>query len=103
MKFKKSCIFIFAVLLMLAACSESKKEENQNTDSDTAGDSDVEQPDNGEQPDNDEQPSDETAKSPDFDDLLPCGTNFGDYACDFTLPLDSGDWNFAENYSKDEI
>jgi Peptide-N-glycosidase F, C terminal. len=112
MKFKQSCLIVFALLFMLAACSDSKKNEDETTgdndnysDSDAINDSEVS---DEEESDNeivqDEEPADdhdERAKSPDFEDLE-CGTSFGDYACDFTLPLDSGDWNFAENYSKDE-
>ena len=95
MKFNKFHLIVFAALLIFAACSESKNNENeQNGDQDHYSDSDT-----TEVPDEDE--SGETVKNPDFEDLE-CGISFGDYACDFTLPLDSGEWNFAENYSKDD-
>ena len=95
MKFNKFHLIVFAALLIFAACSESKNNENeQNGDQDHYSDSDA-----TEVPDEDE--SGETVKNPDFEDLE-CGISFGDYACDFTLPLDSGEWNFAENYSKDD-
>ena len=115
MKFKKFYLIVFAALLIFAACSESKKtEESVNDEDEMQNDQDAEEnftdesqndedqqdeesvsdEDNGEIPD-------ERAKSPDFEELE-CGASFGDYACDFTLPLDSGEWNFAENYSKDE-
>ena len=116
MKFKKSYLIVFAFLFIFAACSESKKTEEQANDADeirpdqdteeilpdgeTAPDEDQSEEETIPDEDNTEQP-DEKAKSPDFEDLE-CGTSFGDYACDFTLPLDSGNWNFAENYSKDE-
>lgn len=116
MKLKKFHLIVFAALLMFAACSESKKTEEPANDADEAGtDQDTEEirPDEDQTDDetlSDEEAStdedsteapDERAKSPDFEDLE-CGTSFGDYACDFTLPLDSGEWNFAENYSKEE-
>ena len=95
MKFNKFHLIVFAALFIFAACSESKNNENeQNGDQDHYSDSDA-----TEVPDEDE--SGETVKNPDFEDLE-CGISFGDYACDFTLPLDSGEWNFAENYSKDD-
>ena len=95
MKFNKFHLIVFAALLIFAACSESKNNENeQNGDQDHYSDSDT-----TEVPDEDE--SGETVKNPDFEDLE-CGISFGDYACDFALPLDSGEWNFAENYSKDD-
>ncbi|MBO7126288.1 hypothetical protein J6W78_01935 [bacterium] len=98
MKFNKLYFIVFAVLLIFAACSESKKTEEPYSDDDILNDQDAEET----YPDEDGvEPTDEKAKSPDFEDLE-CGTSFGDYACDFTLPLDSGEWNFAENYSKDE-
>ena len=101
MKFKKSYLIIFVLLIMLAACSDSKKNEDETTgdhdaysDNDGAGDAEISDEDIPETPD-------ESAQNPDFEDLE-CGSSFGDYACDFTLPLDTGDWNFAENYSKAE-
>ena len=109
MKFKKFYFIVFALMLVLAACSESKKTEDEKSDQDNY--SDIDEVDDTEVADEDPEPvepdddnaevPDEKAKSPDFEDL-DCGTSFGDYACDFTLPLDSGEWNFAENYSKDE-
>ncbi len=95
MKFNKFHLIVFAALLIFAACSESKNNENeQNGDQDHYSDSDATEI-------SDEDESGETVNNPDFEDLE-CGTSFGDYACDFTLPLDSGEWNFAENYSKDD-
>ena len=92
MKFTQFCLIVFAILFITVACSESKKSEDENNaDNDNT---EISDDDSAELPD-------ENAKSPDFEDLE-CGTSFGDYACDFTLPFDSGDWNFAENYSKDE-
>ena len=109
MKFKKSYLVVFAFLLMFAACSENKKNEDEiSGDQDNYSDNDSEDPlpdEDIDSPQTDEDSTetpDEKTKSPDFDDTLPCGTSFGDYACDFTLPLDKGEWNFAENYSKDE-
>ena len=106
MKLKKFHFILFIVFFIFAACSESKKTEEPNSDDDILNDHDAEEiyPDQDQMVDPDEdgvEPTDEKAKSPDFEDLE-CGTSFGDYACDFTLPLDSGEWNFAENYSKDE-
>ena len=95
MKFKSLCLAVFAAIFIFAACSDSKKDENTNSDSDPINDQ------NDELPDDSEQEDDATAANPDFEDLE-CGTNFGDYACDFTLPFDSENWNFAENYSKNE-
>ena len=95
MKFERYIFIVFTLALMFAACSESNKSEDQLQDNDTAEDSDI-------LPGEDIETPDEKAKSPDFDETLPCGTKFQDYACDFTLTLDSGEWNFAENYSKDE-
>ena len=121
MKLKKSYLVTLLLLFILAACSDNKKTEEPANDADEIrNDQDAEEiqpdedltdeeglPDKDQSEeetltdeDNAEVP-DERAKSPDFEDLE-CGTSFGDYACDFTLPLDSGDWNFAENYSKDE-
>ena len=121
MKLKKSYLVTLLLLFILAACSDNKKTEEPANDADEIrNDQDAEEiqpdedltdeevlPDKDQSEeetltdeDNAEVP-DERAKSPDFEDLE-CGASFGDYACDFTLPLDSGDWNFAENYSKDE-
>ena len=102
MKFNKSYLIVFAVLFIFAACSDSKKTEEPASDDDIRTDQDADEtaPD-GDQTENPDETPDEAAKNPDFEDLE-CGTSFGDYACDFTLPLDSGEWNFAENYSKDE-
>ena len=105
MKFKRFYFIVFAVLLVIVSCSEGNKAENPDSDAEeNLSDADFSDEDlsdeNLSDEDNAEVP-DEKAKSPDFEDL-DCGTSFGDYACDFTLPLDSGDWNFAENYSKDE-
>ena len=116
MKLKQSHIIVFALLFMFVACSESKKTEEPANDADrtpTDQDADEIQTDEEIEPDEDQseeetltdadntEKPDEKSKSPDFEDLE-CGTSFGDYACDFTLPLDSGYWNFAENYSKNE-
>ena len=101
MKFKHFHLIVFVLLFALAACSGSKKsEERTDGDNDNSADSDITDDTESSDEDSTEMP-DEKAKNPDFEDLE-CGTSFGDYACDFTLPLDSGDWNFAENYSKDE-
>ncbi len=102
MKPGKFYFIVFALVFILAACSESRKTEEPASDGDILTDQDADgiTPDEDQTENPDETP-DETAKNPDFEDLE-CGTSFGDYACDFTLPLDSGDWNFAENYSKDE-
>jgi len=112
MKFKKSYLIIFVLLIILAACSDSKKNEDETagdhdaySDNDGAGETEISDEESDNEMVQDEEPVDndqeERVKSPDFEDLE-CGTSFGDYACDFTLPLGSGDWNFAENYSKDE-
>lgn len=99
MKLTKSCLAFFLLMFVLAACSESKKNDEESfSDYDQSDYSGVEDLDY-EAPD--DEGSGETVKNPDFEDLE-CGTAFGDYACDFTLPADSGNWNFAENYSKDE-
>ena len=99
MKLKKTSLAVLAALFIFAACSESKKNDEESfSDYDQTDDSGVEDLDY-EAPD--DEGSGETVKNPDFEDLE-CGTAFGDYACDFTLPVDSGNWNFAENYSKDE-
>lgn len=110
MKLKKSPILFLLLMLIFAACSESKKTGDE-TQSDQDSYSDIDAVDDTEAADNDSETEetdqddaempDEKAKSPDFEDLE-CGTAFGGYACDFTLPTDSGDWNFAENYSKEE-
>ncbi len=98
MKLKQFYLVVFAILFIAAACSGSKKSENEtNADNDNFSDSDnteISDDDNAEVPDG-------RTPSPDFEDLE-CGNSFGDYACDFTLTFDSGDWNFAENYSKEE-
>ena len=111
MKLKKSYLAVLALMLIFTACSESKKTEDEISGGDADNYSDSDTPDDTEFSDNDSEPAetdedsaeepDEKAKSPDFEDLE-CGSSFGDYACDFTLPTESGDWNFAENYSKDE-
>ena len=113
MKITKSCLVFFLLMFVLAACSESKKNDEFVSDSDQADDSEQtddsdeqEVYDSEEQAEDsdavpDEDGSEETVKNPDFEDLE-CGSGFGDYACDFTLQLDSGEWNFAENYSKNE-
>ena len=114
MNFRRFHLIVFlSALFIFAACSDSKKNEDETTgdqdsysDSDTSGDAEL--PDADSDPheetepdaDNAEEPEERT-KSPDFEDLE-CGHSFGDYACDFTLPTDSGDWNFAENYSKND-
>ena len=110
MKLKKSPILFLLLMLIFAACSESKKTGDE-TQSDQDSYSDIDAVDDTEAADNDSETEetdqddaempDEKAKSPDFENLE-CGTAFGGYACDFTLPTDSGDWNFAENYSKEE-
>ena len=94
MKFERYIFIVFTLVFMFAACSESNSNENQVPDNDTTEDSDM-------IPDEDSEVPDEKSKNPDFE-YLECGYSFGDYACDFTLPTDSGDWNFAENYSKNE-
>ena len=111
MKLRRSHLIIFlSALFIFAACSGSGKTENEQTnDMDSYADGDTSDGDEAEisdeetasDEDSGEEIPDEKSKSPDFEDLE-CGSSFGDYACDFTLPFDSGDWNFAENYSKDD-
>ena len=102
MKFKQSYLVFFALMLVLAACSESKKTDEETITDDQDNYSDIDElNDSDPEPAVSDEDNKERTKSPDFEDLE-CGTAFGNYACDFTLPLDSGEWNFAENYSKDE-
>ncbi len=103
MKFKESCLLIFAFLFIMISCSESKNTENgENGDQDSYSDTDSTDEDSTPDEESADVP-DERPSNPDFEDLsAECGISFDSYACDFTLPLDSGDWNFAENYSKAE-
>ncbi len=126
MKSTKILFTVFMLVLAIAACSGSGKnnEDSENPDNsvsdgdvsdestlpDEEGNDSENSDDNLENIDGDEElndaendgdTQDEFAKSPDFEDLE-CGTAFGDIACDFTLPLESGKWNFAENYSKND-
>ena len=86
MKKKFFHLLFIAFLIISAACSNDKNNDgNESAGPDQDSESGL--------PDNDldeEEPAEE------------CGTSFGDIACDFTLPLESGNWNFEENYSKDE-
>ena len=90
MKKESFSILFLLFFILFTACSGDKKtdEKSENADSDSYSENDV--------PDDDA-----VVINPDFEDLE-CGPSFGDIACDFTLPLESGEWNFAGNYSKDE-
>ena len=96
MKKESFSILFLLFFVFFAACSDEKitvpRQENGEVSEKTDSDS----------PSENELSDDETAaRNPDFEDVA-CGSSLGDYACDFTLPLESGEWNFAENYSKDE-
>ena len=98
---KKELFFLFlTVFMFFAACSNDKKteEKNENRDGDNYSENEI---DNDDGYSENEITDEDSFTNPDFEELE-CGSSFGDIACDFTLPFESGDWNFAENYSKDE-
>ena len=96
MKKESFSILFLLFFVFFTACSSEKNEVPQKVDNDKSENQDSDQTDANEPSDNEPD-----APNPDFEDLE-CGVAFGDFACDFTLPLESGDWHFAKNYSKDE-
>jgi len=98
MKENTKIIYFLFFLLILSGCSTSNKD---TPDNDTVSDPDnlifdnemTDEISDDENPDADEQNNLEEG---------PYGIEFGNTAGDFTISLETGDWNFAQNRSADE-
>ncbi|HOB71383.1 MAG TPA: membrane lipoprotein lipid attachment site-containing protein, partial [bacterium] len=98
MKENTKIIYFLFFLLILSGCSTSNKD---TPDNDTVSDLDnlifdnemTDEISDDENPDADEQNNLEEG---------PYGIEFGNTAGDFTISLETGDWNFAQNRSADE-
>ena len=90
MRKKFPTLLFIAFFTVFAACSSDKNDAAEQSGSDDSAQ------------DHETEISDNDYDAGESGTEEQCGSSFGDIACDFTLPLESGDWNFDENYSEDE-
>lgn len=96
-------LFLFlCIISALSSCSDPN-DSKQKTDAET--ENDIEQTDNDHNDssitENDIEISDQDTSANNLEEG-PYGIEFGDTAGDLTLPLETGEWNFAQNRSMDE-